>query len=255
MADIIDFVNNVPIDDIKFISEAVELNNELAEAGKSGPAMGLGKAIYEMVQEKRIGDDIISYAQMYTAYAIDARMGGIAKPAMSICGSGDHGLIATMPLIAIAQKENIDQERLIRSIALSYLVTIYIKAFSGRLSAFCGCAVAAGTAVSAGVVYLLGGNATQIGYSIKNMACNITGVICDGGNYGCTLKAITAAAAAVQAALFSLKNIRIPDDSGIVGYTVEETMQNIGKIASPGMLETNNVILDIMLERQKKQNN
>ena len=52
-------------------------------------------------------------------------MEGIAKPAMSICGSGDHGLIAVMPLIAIAEKKHIDDERLARSIVLSYLVTMY----------------------------------------------------------------------------------------------------------------------------------
>ena len=247
--DFIEYVETVSFSDVKFTLKAVEMNNELAKIGMCGSAMGLGKALNELIQEKRLSDDIVSYAQILTGYAVDARMGGMAKPAMMISGSGDHGIIATMPLFAIAERENIGEEQLARAIALSYLITIYIKGYSGRLSAFCGCAVAAGTGVSAAIVYLLGGNKTQIGYTINNMASNITGMICDGGNFGCSLKAMTAASAATQSALFALKDVHIPNYSGIVGNTFEETMQNMGKIASPGMLDTDKVILDIMLNR------
>ncbi len=247
--DFIEFIENVNFDDINFILDAVKMNKELAKAGMNGSGMGLGKALAELVKENRLNDDIVTYSQILTGYAVDARMGGMPKPAMTISGSGDHGIISTMPLIAIAERENIDEKRLAKSIALSYLITIYIKEHSGRLSAFCGCAVAAGTGVSAGIVYLLGGSYKQISYTINNMACNITGIICDGGNFGCSFKAITAASAAVQSALFALKDVYIPNDSGIVGNTPEETMQNMGKIASPGMLHTDNVILDVMLER------
>lgn len=247
--DLIDIAKNAPYKDIDFVLEAVKVNNELAEEGKKGQGMKISKGMHDLVEEGILGNDIVTYAQILTGYAVDARMGGVAKPAMSICGSGDHGLIAVMPLVAIAEKKHINDEQLARSIVLSYLITMYIKAFSGRLSAFCGCAVAAGTGVSAGVCYLLGGNTEQIGYTIENMASNITGIICDGGNFGCSFKAVTAAGAAVLSALLVLKHIYIPKDSGIVGNTVEETMQNMGKIASPGMVKTNNVILDIMIER------
>jgi L-cysteine desulfidase len=247
--DFIDYIETVSFNEVKFTLNAVEVNKELAKAGMNGAGMGLGKALNELVQEKKLGDDIVSYSQILTGYAVDARMGGMSKPAMTISGSGDHGIISTMPLVAIAERENINQDKLAKAIALSYLITIYIKEHSGRLSAFCGCAVAAGTGVSAAIVYLLGGNRKQIGYTINNMASNITGIICDGGNFGCSFKAITAASAATQSALFALKNVHIPNDSGIVGNTPEETMQNMGKIASPGMLNTDKVILDIMLDR------
>ncbi|MCY6484966.1 L-serine ammonia-lyase, iron-sulfur-dependent, subunit alpha [Clostridium aestuarii] len=249
LADFINFINEIEFEDIKFTLEAIKVNKKLAEKGINGAGMGLGKAIYELEKEQKISGDIISYAQMLTGYAVDARMGGCSKPAMTICGSGDHGIIATIPLAAVAEKMNIEEERLARAIALSYLVTIYIKEYSGRLSAFCGCAVAAGTGVSAGTVYLLGGSNKQIEYTINNMAANITGMICDGGNLGCSLKAVTAANAAIMSALISIKDVYIPNNSGIVGNTVEDTMKNIGKVASPGMIETDNVILDTMLER------
>ncbi len=249
LIDFINFANEVSFGDIKFTLGAVKMNKELAQAGMKGAGMGSGVAISNLIKEHKIADDIRSYAQMLTAYAVDARMGGVQKPAMSISGSGDHGIIATMPLAAVADRMKIGEEKLARAIALTYLITIYIKEHSGRLSAFCGCAVAAGTGASAGIVYLLGGNDKQIGYAINNMAANITGMICDGGNFGCALKAMTGAGAAVMSALFAMENVAIPNDSGIVGRTVEETMKNMGKIASPGMIQTDDVILDIMLKR------
>ncbi len=244
------FVDEVPFEDIKFVLDAVQMNKELGQEGRKKAGMGAGVAISNLIEKKEITDDMATYAQLLTAYSVDARMGGIQKPAMSIAGSGNHGIIATMPLVAVAEKKGIGEEKLARAIALSYLITLYIKEYSGKLSAFCGCAVAAGTGASAGIVYLLGGNIEQIGYAISNMAANITGMVCDGGNLGCVLKAATGASAAVMSALFALENVVIPKDSGIVGKTAEETMKDVGRIASPGMLKTDDTILNILLERR-----
>jgi len=246
LADFERFVNEVPFEDIKFTLEAVKMNKKLGRAGMKKAGMGTGVAISKLIKEHKISDDIRNYAQTLTALAVDARLGGVQKPAMSISGSGAHGIIASMPLAAVAERMEIGEEKLARAIALTYLITIYIKEYSGKLSAFCGCAVAAGTGASAGIVYLLGGNEKQIEYAINNMAANITGIICDGGNFGCSLKAITGAGAAVISALFAIENVVIPKGSGIVGKTM-----NMGKIASPGMIQTDDVILDIMLARSK----
>jgi L-cysteine desulfidase len=251
LTDFVRFVNEVPFNDIKFTLEAVKMNKELGQAGMKKAGMGVGIALSKLIKEHKISDDIRSYAQILAAFAVDARMGGVQKPAMSISGSGDHGIIASMPLAAVAERMGIGEEKLARAIALTYLVTIYIKEYSGKLSAFCGCAVAGGTGASAGITYLLGGNEKQIEYAINNMAANITGMICDGGNFGCALKAITGAGTAVISAFFAIENIVIPKGSGIVGKTVQETMMSIGKIASPGMTQTDDVILDIMLARSK----
>lgn len=249
--DFVEFVDTVPFADIRFTLEAIKTNKELAELGKKGAGMSVARTLEELKKENLLADDIMLYAQQLTGYAVDARLGGLPKPAMSICGSGSHGIIATMPLAAFAERKGIGEERLARAIALSYLLTLYIKTYSGRLSAFCGCAIASGTSAGAALVYLLGGTVEQVGYAIKNMAANITGMICDGGNYGCSLKAVTAAGAAVMAALLALKNIAIPSNSGIVGDTPERTIQNMGRVADPGMLETDNVILDVMIDGNK----
>lgn len=245
------FIDRVPLPDIDFVLSAVRINNKLCREGTGGAGMKAGFGLERLVRAKKIADDLVSYAQRLTGFAMDARMGGVSRPALCICGSGAHGIIATMPLAAAAERMTLEDDRLARAIALSYLITIYIKDHSGRLSAFCGCAVAAGIGASAGLVYLLGGGLEQIENAINNMAANITGLICDGGNYGCSLKAINGAGTAVLSALLALDGIAIPGDEGIVGRTVEETMKNIGLIASPGMVETNNTIIDIMMGKDR----
>ncbi len=50
---------------------------------------------------------------------------GISKPAMAIAGSGNMGLVSTLPIIAYDEINNKDEEKLIKSITLSSLTTIY----------------------------------------------------------------------------------------------------------------------------------
>ena len=247
VTDLIRFVEGIPFEDIRFVLDAVKMNQELAQEGLNGRlGMGVGANMLSLLGENKIADDPITSAQILVASATDARFGGTTKPAMSIAGSGSHGITATLPVAVMAERMGIGEEKLARAIALSLLLTIYIKTYSGRLSAFCGCAVTAAVGASAGTVYLLGGDNEQIGYAIKNMAADVTGIICDGGNFSCALKTSTGAGAAVRAALLALKGVVIPDDIGIVGRGVEETIKNMGRISSPGMVETDKVILDIV---------
>jgi len=244
--EILDFLKEATFEEVKFTLEAVEMNRELARQGEKGAGMKLGPGLKQLVKEGILKDDLLNYAQILTAHAVDARMGGLAKPAMSFCGSGDHGIIATLPLAAIAEKKDIPDERLAKAIVLSYIITFYLKNYTGKLSAYCGCAVAAGTGVSAGITYMLGGDDKQITGAVNNMAGNITGMICDGGNFGCSLKAATAAEAAIKASLLALNDYYLENNNGIVGNNIKETLLNMGQIATPGMEETNNVILDIL---------
>jgi len=247
VTDLIRFVEGIPFEDIRFVLDAVKMNKELAQEGLNGRfGMGVGANMLSLLGEKKIADDPITSAQILVASATDARFGGAKKPAMSIAGSGSHGITATLPVAVMAERMGIGEEKLARAIALSLLLTIYIKAYSGRLSAFCGCAVTAAVGASTGIVYLLGGDDEQVGYAIKNMAADVTGIICDGGNFSCALKTSTGAGAAIRAALLALKGVVIPDDIGIVGRGVEETIKNMGRISSPGMVETDRVILDIV---------
>ena len=148
-----------------------------------------------------LSEDEVKTAQLLCNGAIEARVLGLDKPAMSITGSGAHGIIATLPLFADQQihQEEIAEEKLLRATALSYLITMYIKEYSGKLSAFCGCGIAAGTGMACGLCYLKGGSYADMERVICNMASGITGMICDGGNQGCTMKGIVAVDAAFRA--------------------------------------------------------
>ncbi|MEJ2038964.1 MAG: L-serine ammonia-lyase, iron-sulfur-dependent, subunit alpha, partial [Desulfosarcinaceae bacterium] len=143
-----------------------------------------------------------------------------------------------------------EKRTVLEAIALSHIITGYIKAYTGRLSAVCGCSVAAGAGAAAGVAYLLGGDHVHIAGAIKNLIVDLAGVICDGAKGSCALKLATAGGTAVQAALFALQGVTVRPEDGIVGDTPEGTMRNIGTLTTEGMIATDKTILNIMLAKK-----
>ena len=105
--------------------------------------------------------------------------------------------------------------------------------------------------MACGMALQKGGTLRTLTLAIQNMASSITGMICDGGNHGCTMKGIVAVDAAYRSVAFALQGIAIGSAHGINGSTPEETMRNMGRVASPGMVETERVIVDIMREKEK----
>ena len=248
LADILTYIKAVPEEEISFIREAFSMNMDLLEEG-----IHSGRAVIAAQLLKENGGQIISEdarrtAQLLCNGAIEARVLGLSRPAMSITGSGAHGIIATMPLFAFYEVnyEVVDDDLLLRATALSYLITMYIKEYSGKLSAFCGCGIAAGTGMACGLAYLRGGGEEEVTKVVQNMASGLTGMICDGGNHGCVMKGITAVDAAFRAVDLAMEGICIEHIHGINGRTPEDTMRNMGLIASPGMEETEKTIVAIM---------
>lgn len=250
LADILELVSELDADDLVFLKKGVDCNLRLAEHGlKYGSGLGIGKATDRLVKQKLLSKDMATSARMLTAAAADARMGGAKLPAMSSAGSGNHGLTAILPIWAIKDFIQADDETMLRAIGLSHVVTAYVKAHTGRLSAVCGCSVAAGAGATAGITYLVGGDLSHMEGAIKNIMEDLAGVICDGAKAGCALKLNTAAGAAVQAALFSLQGVNVKDTDGIIGDSTRKTVQNMGTLSTDGMIETDKAILQIMLEK------
>ena len=244
--DIFDFACSVPYGDIEFILDDRRLNLALAVEGLHGDfGLNVGRTIREN-QREVFGDDFMSYAMGMTAAASDARMAGSTLPAMSNSGSGNQGITVSMPVIAYSLKYGVDDERLARALILSNLVAIHIKHYLGKLSALCGCVVAS-TGSACGIVFLQGGGYDQVCWAIKNMAGNITGMVCDGAKVGCAMKVASGVSCAVQSAVLALKGTCIPSTDGIVEDDVEKTIRNIGAIGSVGIKATDRMILDIML--------
>lgn len=245
------YVEEVDAREIVFIRDAFTMNMELLEEGLQSPKTTFGPLLKKENDGKLISNNELRTAQLLCNGAIEARVLGLNKPAMSITGSGAHGIIATLPLFAYQQihKEEVGEDKLLRATALSYLITMYIKEYSGRLSAFCGCGIAAGTGMACGLCYLKGGQIDDITRTICNMASGITGMICDGGNQGCTMKGVVAVDAAFRAVSMAMNGVAVDSVHGINGKTPEDTMKHMGQIASPGMTATEETIVEIMQEK------
>lgn len=243
---IYEFATTTSFEDIKFVLEGVSMNMAIAREGLCGNyGLQTGKKIIKNIKSKMLKEGLLTYAMALTAAASDARMDGCLMPVMSNTGSGNQGLVAMLPVAAVAEKLNKSDEELAKAIAMSLLIPIHIKQELGQLSALCGVVVAA-TGASCGITYLLGGDYSNVVNAIKNMAGNIVGMICDGAKPGCALKVASGVNAAVISAMLSIDDLVVPKDDGIIDRDIEKTISNMAKIGSQGMNQTDKLILDLM---------
>ena len=250
--EIVTNIENMDLEDIKFLLDGIEMNTDMAKYGLENKiGIGVGRGIKESIEEGFLGDGIMTKAMLLTAAASDARMGGAKLPVMSSNGSGNHGLTAILPIVAYAQKYPQSDEKMAKALAISHLITAYVKNFTGRLSAVCGCGVAASTGASAGISWLMDGNINHIYGAIENMIADLSGMICDGAKAGCALKLSSAASAAVQSAVIAKQGYSVPALNGIVGTRVEESIQNLGRVSDKGMQITDEIILNVMNDMNK----
>lgn len=253
IAGIWNFIQESKEEDFSFLEETIALNKGAAQEGLSG-AYGLqvGQSILGGEKDGLLGNSLADRAAAVTAAAADARMSGCEKPVMSVAGSGNQGLTATLPVIVVAEEGPEEfREKKRRALALSILVTVHAKEFLGKLSVLCGCSIAAAIGVTAAVVYLYGGTQEQAELAIKTMTADISGMICDGAKPGCALKIATSVEAAMRAASMARAGRGAGGHDGIVEQDVENTLRNLGDLGTVGMNGTNMVILDMLLKKRK----
>lgn len=245
-----EFATTSPIEELRFILEARRLNKAAADESLKGEwGHCLGRTVKESSGCKKImGDTILSHMISYTSAACDARMGGAKIPVMSNSGSGNQGIVSTLPVVVYAEDTGASEEQLIRALALSHLTVIYIKQSLGRLSALCGCVVAS-TGSSCGITYLMGGGYNEVAMAVKNMVATLTGMICDGAKPSCALKLSSSVSTAVMAATMAMEQRCVTAYEGIVDDDVDKSILNLTTIGSRGMLETDRMILHIMTHK------
>ncbi|MTI56497.1 serine dehydratase subunit alpha family protein [Geosporobacter ferrireducens] len=249
--EIIAAIESIDWQELAFLLDGLEMNAQVAKAAlENSMGMGVGRGFLDNMNKGILSDDLINYAMMLTAAGADARMSGAPIPVMSSNGSGNHGLTAILPIAAYQKKFDATKESYARALAISHIVTGYIKHYTGRLSALCGCGVAAATGASVAIAWLMGADEEKINGTIKNMVANIAGMVCDGAKVGCALKLATAAATAIQSALLAMQCVIVPAKNGIVGLTAEESIKNLGQLGIEGMTVTDDVILGIMQNMQ-----
>lgn len=244
-----DFAVEAPLDEIRFILETARLNKAAAEKSFEGNyGHALGKMLRGGYEHKIMGDSIFSHILSYTSAACDARMAGAMIPVMSNSGSGNQGISATLPVVVYAEENGKSEEEMIRALMMSHLTVIYIKQSLGRLSALCGCVVAA-TGSSCGITWLMGGKYEQMASAVQNMIANLTGMICDGAKPSCALKVTTGVSTAVLSAVMAMESRCVTSVEGIIDEDVDQSIRNLTRIGSQGMNETDKVVLDIMTHK------
>ncbi len=245
-----DFAMTVPVEKIEFISEAARLNMAAAETSFNGDyGHGLGRILRHDNELRIMGDTLFSRILAYTSGACDARMSGAMVPVMSNSGSGNQGIAATVPVVVYGRECGASHEQMLRALILSHLTVIYIKHSLGRLSALCGCVVAA-TGSSCGITYLMGGGYDEVSYAVKNMVANLTGMICDGAKPSCSLKLTSGVSTAILSAMLAMEHKCTTSVEGIVDDDVDHTIRNLTDIGRDGMCETDRMILDIMTHKK-----
>lgn len=245
--DIIAEIEKMEMDELSFMLEGIRMNEAVAEEGlKKKYGVGVGYGMKEAMEKGLLGRDFPNTAMMLTAAASDVRMSGASVPVMSSSGSGNNGLTAIIPIIAYSRFYETDELSLARAVAISHVVTAYVKYYIGRLSSLCGCSIAASTGSATAITWLMGGRETEIQGVIKNIMANQAGVICDGAKAACALKLGTAAISGVQSVLLALDGDYLKENNGIVTKTAEETIRNLGKLSKEGMYPVDRTIIEIM---------
>lgn len=261
LREVYEFALNVPLQEIAFLLEGAKMNMAAAEKSFMGSyGHGLGRLLHTVSNQHLtnsphtqmsniFGDTLFTKILCYTCGACDARMSGAMVPVMSNSGSGNQGISCSIPVYLYALEHNMNEEQTLRALTLSNLTVVYIKQSLGRLSALCGCVVAA-TGSAAGLTYLMGGQYDEVTFAIKNMIANISGMICDGAKPACALKVTSGVATAVLSASMAMHHSFAEATEGIVEDDIDRTIHNLTRIGHDGMCQTDDLIIDIMTHKE-----
>ena len=251
LQDIYRVCTTVALDKLSLVSQAIDLNSSVSDVGLQGQyGLQVGKVMQDNIQQKRLADDLANYAMMRASAASDARMAGVSMPIMTNSGSGNQGIAATLPVVAVWEKlDGSDREKLVRACALSNLGAIYIKKKFGILSAFCGAVVAAAGSAF-GITWLMGGTLAQMENAIQNTLGNVAGMLCDGAKASCALKISTCTNAAVQASVLALGDHRIQSNEGFVERLAENTIDNFAALGNLGSVSLDSLLLDMIINKK-----
>ncbi|MBR3486627.1 MAG: serine dehydratase subunit alpha family protein [Clostridia bacterium] len=242
--DIVDFADTVELDDVReVLTRQIEYNTAIANEGIRGHwGASVGRVLLDVY-----GYDVKIRAKAMAAAGSDARMSGCEMPVIIVSGSGNQGMAASLPVIVYAREYDVGEDKLLRSLCVSNLVTIHQKTWIGRLSAFCG-AVNAGCGAGAGIAYLLGGGYDVVAHTLVNALAIVSGIVCDGAKPSCAAKIASAVDAGILGYQMYVRGMEFQGGDGIISKGVENTIANIGRLGKDGMRETDREILRIMLQ-------
>lgn len=243
MESIYDFAESVDIEDIREVLERqVRYNMAIAQEGLRGDyGANIGSVL--LATE---GEDVRTRARAMAAAGSDARMNGCELPVIINSGSGNQGITVSVPVVVYARERKVSQEKMLRALALSNLISIHEKTPMGRLSAYCG-AVSAGAGAGAGIAYLSGGGYEEVIHTVVNALAIVSGIVCDGAKASCAAKIASSVEAGIFGYSMYQQGQQFKGGDGIVTKGVEATLKNVGRLGKEGMRETNEEIIKIMI--------
>lgn len=237
-------------DDIEILKKAEELNMAISQKGlEADYGLNIGRNMKSMLDSGGMHNVNRTRAVMRTTAAADARMAGAPFPVVANSGSGNQGITLSVPIISYAYDMEVSSEKKFKALALSNLISIYIKSKFGTLSAFCG-AMIASIGAGCGIAYLYGGKKNDIAAVIHNMVGSLTGMICDGAKPDCALKIYSGLETAIFSSRLALRGERVSKDDGIVCDDVEKTIDNVANISVKCSSGVDNVVLDMMINKK-----
>ena len=242
---IVEYADRVPIEEVQdTLQRQIDCNMAIAEEGlRARYGAGIGRILLQAY-----GTDVHNRAKAYAAAGSDGRMSGCELPVCIVSGSGNQGITASVPVAVYAKELNVGEEKTIRAVLLSDLLTIHLKTGIGRLSAYCG-AVSAGCAAGAAIAWLHGGGYAEIAHTLVNALAITSGIVCDGAKPSCAAKIAAAVDAGIMGYRMYLHHREFRHGEGIVGSNVDDTIAKVGVLAQQGMRQTDRTILDIMQDR------
>ena len=250
---IYDFAMEVPLEQIKFLLEGARLNKAVAQMAFEGDyGLGLGKMLKGSNEVRMMGQNTMPKMVCYACAACDVRMSGSRVSVLCNSGSGNRGIIASLPMLVFAEENCVTESKLLRGLALSNLTVIYIKQLLGHMSSHCSCVIAAAGSACA-LAYMMGGDYDAVCAAVKNEIAALTGIVCDGAKPSCTLRMSSAVAGSFQAAMMAIEGICVPSTDGIIEDSVDRSLDNLANIGRDAMLENDSMILRIITEKEETE--
>ncbi len=248
ISELVDLVQDIDEKDCAYIQSGIDMNLKISQVGQK--LQKVGYYVSDLMDKGYLLEDVFSSSKILTASAADARMAGLNFPVMSSGGSGNQGIVAILVPYHVGKYFNVEETKIIESIALSHLINSYIKCFTGDLSPLCGCAIAAGVGAAVAIVYQRDGkDMEKITLAVNNLISDLGGMLCDGAKGGCALKVASSTDSAIRSAYMAMNDHGITQAEGFVGKTAEETIWHLTKISKLGMAGTDEIMLEIMLDK------
>ncbi|HHX04138.1 MAG TPA: serine dehydratase subunit alpha family protein [Tissierellia bacterium] len=245
LENIFDYVEgDIPEEVIRILKDQIHYNTAISQEGFKG-GYGLDAGLTRRALDTGVRGRAVSAA----AAGSDARMGGSALPVVINFGSGNQGITLSVPILEYAKENNVEEEKVLRSLCLSNLLSLRVKSGMGKLSAFCG-AVSAATAAVASISYMLGGTREEVYHTMINTLGNTGGIVCDGAKGSCAIKIVSALDSAFLAYELAQKGKHLTPGEGIIREDWEKTLDHYARLGMEGMHETDAVILQMMLDEE-----